>query len=102
MIGQNKLGVFSGILSLNLQPNRFTMKTKNALLTWVLSFFFIGLGYVYLGNKRILGIGLAVAGFILTFVEWSIKDLDHELYWLMFMGILVLNTCMAIDGYKMA
>lgn len=78
------------------------MKTKNALLTGVLNFFFIGLGYVYLGNKRLLGIGLTVAGFILTFVELSIKDLDHELYWLMFLGVLVLNTSLAIDGYRTA
>lgn len=78
------------------------MKTKNAVLTAVLNFFFIGLGYVYLGNKRLLGIGMTIAGFLLTYVELSIKDTNAQLYWLMFTGVFLLNTCLAVDGFQSA
>lgn len=82
--------------------NKRKMKPKNPVLTAVLNFFFIGLGYVYLGNKRLLGIGMTLAGFMLTYVELSIKDTNTQLYWLMFAGVFVLNSCLAIDGFQSA
>gem|GEM_PF-2509035 len=54
---------------------------------------------MYLGNKRLLGIGMTIAGGLLTYVEMSIKDQNMRLYLIMFLGIFILNTCMAIDGY---
>jgi len=42
---------------------------------------------------------MTIAGGLLTYVEMSIKDQNMRLYLIMFLGIFILNTCMAIDGY---
>ena len=73
------------------------------LRTWIavlLNFFFAGLGYVVLGERRLLGIGWTLAAVGLTYVELSIQTAAPAFYWPMFASVFVLNTCFAIDAYQ--
>lgn len=77
-------------------------KTKKTWLAAVLNFFFMGAGYLYNGNRKGLGIGLTVASFGLTFVEFGIQPLDMKLYGIMFATVLLANAFLAIDAFQEA
>ena len=78
------------------------MKTKKAWLSAILNFFFVGAGYIYNGKRMPLGLGLTLAGFGLTYVEFGIQPLDITLYGIMFVSVLLANTFLAIDAFKEA
>lgn len=75
---------------------------KNPIISAVLNFFFMGLGTLYNGRRKLTGIGLTIAAIVLTYVEFSIQPLSSNLYWTMFAAIFVANTVLAIDGYQEA
>lgn len=75
---------------------------KNPIISAVLNFFFMGLGTLYNGRRKLTGIGLTLAAIVLTYVEFGIQPLDSNLYWLMFAAVFVANTVLAIDGYQEA
>ncbi len=78
------------------------MKKKNAWLAAILNFFFMGPGYIYLGQKIGLGIAFTLGAIGLTFVELQIQQVDTMLYAIMFASVFVVNTAFAIDAYRMA
>lgn len=76
--------------------------TKRAWIASLLNFFFAGLGYIVLGQKRLLGVGWTLAALGLTYVELSIQTEAPAYYWPMFASVFVLNTCFAIDAFQLA
>lgn len=73
------------------------------LKTWiavVLNFFFSGLGYVVLGHNRLLGVGWTLGALGLTYVELGIQTAAPSFYLPMFASVFLINTCFAIDAYR--
>ena len=71
----------------------------------IANFFLSGLGYVIaVPEKRLLGILWTVAAVILTYVEqFAInQETNMRAFSAMFVGVFILNTAFAIDGYREA
>ena len=69
------------------------------------NFFFAGLGYIIaVPDKRTVGILWTIAALILTYVEQFAIDASANptAFNAMFVGVFVLNTAFAIDGYREA
>jgi hypothetical protein len=69
----------------------------------ILNFFLSGLGYVLaVPEKRLLGILWTLAAVILTYVEQFAIDQETNMraFSAMFVGVFILNTAFAIDGYR--
>ncbi len=78
------------------------LQMKRPWLSALLNFFFMGVGYIYNGQRVMLG-ALFTAGAIgLTYVELSIQEIVPTIYWIMFVSVLAVNTAFAIDGYNEA
>jgi uncharacterized membrane protein len=75
---------------------------KNPWIAAVLNFFFMGLGTLYIGRRRLTGLGLTVAAIILTYVELQLQTAAPALFPLMFGAVFIANTVLAIDGYQEA
>ncbi len=75
---------------------------KNPWVAAVLNFFFMGLGTLYIGQRKLTGIGLTLAALVLTYVELQLKTAAPSLYPIMFGAVFVANTVLAIDGYQEA
>lgn len=75
---------------------------KNPWIAAVLNFFFMGLGTLYIGRRRLLGVGLTIAAIVLTYVELQLQTAAPSLFPLMFVAVFVANTVLAIDGYNEA
>lgn len=78
------------------------MSCKNPWIAAILNFFFMGLGYIYNGPRRLLGIGWTAAAIGLTAVELHIRHLMPHAWAVMFLSVLIANACFAIDGYREA
>lgn len=75
---------------------------KNPWIAAVLNFFFMGLGTLYNGRRKLIGLGLTVAAIVLTYVELQLRTAAPSLYPIMFAAVFVANTMLAIDGYNEA
>ena len=75
---------------------------KNPWIAAVLNFFLMGAGTLYIGNRKLTGIGLTLAALILTYVELQLQTAAPSLFPLMFAAVFVANTVLAIDGYNEA
>ncbi len=75
---------------------------KNPWIAAVLNFFFMGLGTLYIGRRKLTGLGLTLAAIVLTYVEFQVKVAAPALYPIMFGAVFVANTVLAIDGYNEA
>ena len=75
---------------------------KNPWIAAVLNFFFMGLGTLYIGRRKLTGLGLTVGAIVLTYVEMQLKGAAPALYPIMFGAVFVANTVLAIDGYNEA
>jgi hypothetical protein len=75
---------------------------KNAWVAAVLNFFFMGLGTLYIGRRKLLGLGLTIAAIVLTYVELQLQTAAPSLFPIMFGAVFVANTVLAIDGYQEA
>lgn len=75
---------------------------KNPWIAAVLNFFFMGLGTLYIGRRKLTGIGLTLAAIVLTYVELQLRTAAPSLYPIMFAAVFVANTVLAIDGYNEA
>jgi hypothetical protein len=75
---------------------------KNPWIAAVLNFFFMGLGTLYIGRRKLTGLGLTVAAIVLTYVELQLRAAAPSLFPIMFVAVFVANTVLAIDGYKEA
>ena len=68
----------------------------------VLNFFFIGLGTLYNGRRKALGIALTLGAIALTYVEVNLQAAAPSLYPIMFGAIFLMNCFFAYDGYTEA
>ena len=75
---------------------------KNPWIAAVGNFFFMGLGTLYVGRRKALGVALTVGAIILTYVEFGIQTAAPEYYPFMFGAVFLVNTFLAIDGYHEA
>lgn len=75
---------------------------KNPWIAAVLNFFFMGLGTLYIGRRKLTGAGLTLAAIALTYVELQLQAATPALYPIMFGAVFVANTVLAIDGYNEA
>ena len=58
----------------------------------------MGLGTLYIGNRKLTGLGLTLAALVLTYVELQLKVAAPALYPIMFGAVFVANTVLGIDG----
>ena len=86
------------------QPRR-----RSPLLAAGLNWFLPGTGYLYNGERPVLGATLAVGAVGLTVVEQShaifgdgLKTHNPELFNLMFASVLIMNTGLAVDAFMEA
>lgn len=83
---------------------------KKPWLSAILNFFFMGLGYLYNGHRKMLGILLTIAALGLTYVENfyafsdgnSLQAHDSSAFLILFVCVLIANTGLAIDAYQEA
>ncbi len=75
---------------------------KNPWIAAVLNFFFMGLGTLYIGRRKVVGAGLTVAAVVLTYVELQLQTAAPDVFPIMFAAVFVANTVLAIDGYMEA
>ena len=75
---------------------------KNQWIAAIGNFFFIGLGTLYNGRRKALGIALTVGAILLICVEFGIQTATRQYYWFMFVAVFLVNTFWAIDGYNEA
>ena len=75
---------------------------KNPWIAAVLNFFFMGLGTLYIGRRKLTGLGLTLAALVLTYVELQLRTAAPGLYPIMFGAVFVANTVLATDGYNEA
>ena len=75
---------------------------KKPWLAALLNFFFMGLGTLYVGERKAFGAVLTLGALALTHVEFGIQESEPTLYGIMFGTILVMNTMFAIDGHREA
>ena len=83
---------------------------KKPWLAALLNFFFMGPGYIYNGKRALLGVGWTIAALMLTAVEQApiyagginLQAASPMAFGLMFVAVLLANTCFAVDGYREA
>ena len=76
--------------------------SKNPIIAAVLSFFFLGLGYLYNGKRMVTGALFTVGAVIATYVETQLMALDQNLFLISFAGFFLLAIGAAYDAYKEA
>ena len=83
---------------------------KKPIVAALLNFFFMGPGYIYNGKRALFGAGLTVTAILLTIVEQApvfaggkgLMDVSPVAFGLMFVGVFLGNTMLAIDGFQEA
>ena len=75
---------------------------KNPWIAAILNFFFAGPGYIYNGRRRGLGLALTIGAVMLTYVELQLQTAAPTLFPIMFVAVFLINTSLAIDGYREA
>jgi len=79
-------------------------------LSAILNFFFMGLGYVYNGKRKLAGLFLTLAAIGLTYVENihqfadgnPLSGHDSTAFMVLFASVFAANTGLAIDAYREA
>ncbi len=83
---------------------------KKNWLSAILNFFFMGLGYLYNGERKLLGALLTIGAFGMTYLEQvhqfpngnKLQALDSTAFTVLFICIFIINTGLAIDAYQEA
>ena len=83
---------------------------KKPILSAILNFFFMGLGYLYNGKRMLLGVLLTIAAIGLTYVEnfhafaegKTLQTLDSNAFMILFACVLIANTGLAFDAFQEA
>ncbi|WP_420642819.1 hypothetical protein [Candidatus Leptofilum sp.] len=75
---------------------------KNPWVAAVLNFFFLGLGTLYNGRRKLTGIGLTVTAVVFIYVENQLRTVAPTLFPIMFGAVFVAATVLAIDAYNEA
>lgn len=83
--------------------------SKRPFVAAGLNWFLPGAGYLYTGKRKLLGLAFVAGAIGLTVVEQShaifgegLKTWDPNLFNLMFVSVLVMNTAFAIDAWNEA
>jgi len=71
-------------------------------LAALLNFFFMGLGTLYVGRRKLFGLALTLGALGLTYVELSLKSVNPTLYAIMFSAVFLMNVFFALDGWQEA
>jgi hypothetical protein len=75
---------------------------KKPWIAAVLNFFLMGLGTLYNGRRKALGIGLTLGAVVLSWLEFQVQPLDANLYAIFFGTVFFMNIFFAYDGYTEA
>ena len=75
---------------------------KNPWIAAIGNFFFMGLGTLYIGKRKALGLGLTIGALVLTWLEFQVKVAAPSLYPIMFGTVFFMNSFFAYDGYTEA
>ena len=79
-----------------------SQKNKNPYLAAVLNFFFWGIGYLYIGKRRVLGIGLLLVE-IFWHIPWLILGFTGIFgfpYIFSSIAMTILSIVIAYDAYS--
>ena len=72
---------------------------KNPWIAAIGNFFFMGLGTLYIGKRRALGLGLTIGALVLSWLEFQVKAAAPSLYPIMFGTVFFM---IAAAGYLQA
>lgn len=83
---------------------------KKPWLSALLNFFFMGLGFLYNGKRKLLGMLLTLAAFGLTYIENfhvfpdgnTFQVHDSTGWMILFLCVFIANTGLAIDAFDEA
>ena len=75
---------------------------KNPWIAAVGNFFLSGLGTLYNGRRKAVGLALTIGAILLTYVEFSIQEPLPQLYNVMFGAVFLINSALAYDGFQEA
>lgn len=83
---------------------------KKPWIAAILNFFFMGLGYIYNGQRKILGVLLTIGALMLTYLEQiylfsdgnKLQNHDMTAFGIMALSVFIINTGLAVDGYNEA
>lgn len=83
---------------------------KSPWLSAILNFFFMGLGYLYIGNRKLLGVALTLCAAGFTYLEQvyifsdgnKLQAHDPTAFAILFVCVFVANTVLAIDAFQEA
>ena len=64
------------------------------------NFFFMGLGTLAFGRRKLVGLALTLGAIALTYVELNLQGINTELWGIMFGTVFLMNTALAIDGFR--
>ncbi len=72
---------------------------KNPYVAAILNFALYGLGYIYLGKKKLFGILLLISDLILAYSIW-VHNVISSVYFNF--GFAIMGIALAYDGFKEA
>lgn len=75
---------------------------KNPWIAAIGNFFFMGLGTLYLGKRKALGLGLTIGAIVLSWLEFQVKAAAPSLFPIMFGTVFFMNCFFAYDGFTEA
>jgi len=77
---------------------------KNPWLAFVLNLLLFGGGYIYNGQRKMLGFALVIAWILIRYGEITIflTNLVFKDWLMLFVGLVVLMFSLAADGYSEA
>jgi len=83
---------------------------KKPLISAVLNFFLMGLGYIYNGKRMLLGALLTIAAIGLTYIEQihsfeggkNLQETDSTAFMVLFACVFIANTGLALDAMQEA
>ena len=75
---------------------------KNPWIAAIGNFFFMGLGTLYIGKRKALGLGLTIGALVLSWLEFQVKAVAPSLYPIMFGTVFFMNCFFAYDGFNEA
>jgi hypothetical protein len=75
---------------------------KKPVLSFILNFFTMGLGYVYNCRRKTVGVLLFFGAALATYVELKLRGAAPQLYPCQFMAFVLMGAALGGDAYKEA
>lgn len=81
----------------------YMINKKSPLLVAILNFIFLGVGYLYLGKRKVFGWIMILAAIVMTW-EYFIGTLNHftNLIDTHTYSLILVSVAVAVDGYLLA